>query len=161
MVSRDRFARRRKTLPDPYKRPSLPRRPAYALSLKQPWAALLVAGHKTIEVRKWPTAVRGRVFIHAARTVDKRPAAWDRVPDDVRPLAELTGGLIGSAELTGCIIYRTPAVFMADAPKHRNDPAWFEPPHMYGFTFRDAAAVPFVPCKGQVRFFTVELPEVQ
>ena len=43
------------------------RRPAYALSVRQPWAALLVAGRKTVEVRTWSTAVRGRVFIHAAR----------------------------------------------------------------------------------------------
>ena len=161
MVSRDRFARRRKTLPDPYPRPTVPRRPAYALSLKQPWAALLVAGRKTIEVRKWPTAVRGRVYIHAARTVDDRPAGWAQVPDDLRALAQQTGGLIGSAELTGCIIYRTSAGFAADAPRHGNDPTWFEPPHMYGFTFRHAVAVPFVPRKGQVRFFTVEPPEGQ
>ena len=28
----------------------------YALSLKQPWAALVVFGRETIEVRRWPTA---------------------------------------------------------------------------------------------------------
>ncbi len=39
----------------------------YALSLKQPWAALLVTGRKRIEVRNWPTARRGRILIHAAR----------------------------------------------------------------------------------------------
>src|SRR5204863_2700985 len=38
----------------------------YALSLKQPWAALLVHGRKSVEVRSWPTARRGRVLIHAA-----------------------------------------------------------------------------------------------
>ena len=32
----------------------------YALSVKQPWATLLVHGLKTIEVRAWPTARRGR-----------------------------------------------------------------------------------------------------
>jgi ASCH domain len=159
MVSRDQFARRRKTLPHQYTPSSLLRRPSYALSLKQPWAALVVAGRKTIEVRKWPTAIRGRVFIHAARTVDNRPAAWAWVSDDVRPLAELTGGVIGSAELTGCVLYRTAAGFADDLTKHRNEPSWFEPPHMYGFTFRAASAIPFVPCKGQVRFFTVDLPE--
>ena len=60
------------------------RRPTYALSLKQPWAALVVAGRKAIEVRKWPTGVRGRVFIHAARVPDDRPEAWTLVPDDLR-----------------------------------------------------------------------------
>src|SRR3712207_8348570 len=31
----------------------------YALSVKQPWAALLAAGVKTVEVRTWPTNRRG------------------------------------------------------------------------------------------------------
>ena len=30
----------------------------YALSIKQPWAALLVHGLKTMEIRSWPTAHR-------------------------------------------------------------------------------------------------------
>jgi hypothetical protein len=135
------------------------RRPSYALSIKQPWAALIVAGHKTIEVRKWATAVRGRVFIHAAGSPDQRPEGWESVPDELRPLAQLTGGIIGDADLFGCIVYRTAAVFRADAGKHLNPPDWFVPPRMYGFQFRAAALVPFRPCRGSVRFFTVEYPE--
>jgi ASCH domain len=134
-------------------------RPAYALSVRQPWAALIVAGRKTVEVRKWPTSIRGRVFIHAARSADNRPEAWAQVSDDLRPLAALRGGLIGAADLTGCTLYRTAAGFAADAAKHRNDPGWFQAPHMYGFTFRQGRPGPFVPCKGRVRFFRVEVPE--
>ena len=134
------------------------RRPTYALSLKQPWAALVVAGRKTVEVRKWATAVRGRVYIHAARVPDDRPEAWSHVPAELRPLAQLAGGLIGAADLAGCVLYRTPAGFAADGPKHLNAPDWFAGPRMYGFVFRGAEPVPFVPCKGNVRFFTVEVP---
>src|SRR5947199_331497 len=47
----------------------------YALSFKQPWAALLVHGLKSIEVRVWPIARRGPVLIHAARIPDPRPDA--------------------------------------------------------------------------------------
>ena len=43
----------------------------YALSLKQPWAALLVYGRKTVEVRRWATKRRGPVLIHAARVPDR------------------------------------------------------------------------------------------
>jgi hypothetical protein len=135
------------------------RRPTYALSLKQPWAALVVSGRKTIEVRKWTTAVRGRVYIHAARTPDDRPEGWGLVTDGARPLAQLTGGIIGAAELTGCVLYRTEPGFAADAGRHFNPPEWFGPPRMYGFVFRGAGPVPFRPCKGSVRFFNVELPE--
>jgi hypothetical protein len=133
-------------------------RPTYALSLKQPWAALVVAGRKAVEVRKWATAVRGRVYIHAARVPDDRPEAWAQVPDDLQSLVQLRGGVIGAAELTACVSYRTPAGFAADMPKHLNAPDWFTGPRMYGFVFRGAAPVPFVPCKGYVRFFTVEVP---
>jgi activating signal cointegrator 1 len=39
-----------------------------ALSLSQPWASLLVLGHKRLETRSWQTAHRGLLAIHAART---------------------------------------------------------------------------------------------
>ena len=51
----------------------------YALSLKQPWAALVVHGKKTVEVRRWSTRRRGRILIHASRTIDDRKAAWAHV----------------------------------------------------------------------------------
>ena len=79
--------------------------------------------------------------------------------DEVRPLAQLTGGIIGAADLTACLLYRTPAGFAVDAGKHGNAGDWFQPPRMYGFVFRAASPVPYRPCKGSVRFFTVELPE--
>ncbi len=131
----------------------------YALSIKQPWAALVVAGLKTIEVRRWSTAVRGRVFIHAARIPDERPEAWAWVKDELRPLAELGGGLIGSVELAACVRYRTPAGFAGDVDKHLNDPSWFQGPHMFGFVFRGGQLTAFSPCKGNVRFFSVVAPE--
>ena len=134
------------------------RRPTYALSLKQPWAALVVAGRKTVEVRKWATAIRGRVYIHAARVPDNRAEAWAQVPDDLKPLSQLRGGLIGAADLTACLSSRSAAVFAADVPRHLNAPDWFEAPRMYGFVFRGAEPVPFACCKGNVRFFTVEVP---
>jgi hypothetical protein len=135
------------------------RRPAYALSLKQPWAGLVIAGQKTIEVRKWATGVRGRVYIHAAGKPDDRAEAWALVSDDLRPMTQLLGGIIGAADLMGCVLYRTAEGFEADVDKHRNPPAWFEPPRMYGFLFRAAAASPFQRCRGSVRFFTVKLTE--
>ena len=129
-------------------------RPVYALSLKQPWAALLVSGRKTIEIRSWATRVRGRILIHAARVPDRRPEAWALVDEELRTLAAFGGGVIGYATLTGCIIYRTLAAFKADRAKHLNDPEWIASVR-YGFTFADPMVVPFRPLKGNVRFFTV------
>ena len=43
-----------------------------ALSLKQPWAGLVVEKLKTIETRKWKTSYRGDIIICASPTVDKK-----------------------------------------------------------------------------------------
>src|SRR6266446_418367 len=98
----------------------------YALSLKQPWATLLVHGLKTIEVRRWPTARRGLVLIHAARIPDERPEAWDRVPLGLQAAARLVGGIIGAGRLTGCIPYRNVEAFTADCSRHLNEASWFQ-----------------------------------
>src|SRR5579871_4235318 len=107
----------------------------YALSLKQPWAALLVHGRKTIEVRRWSTPRRGRILIHAARVPDPQPWAWAQLPPELREAAQLVGGIVGAGDLTGCLSYRDADRFTADAALHLNDPAWFRPPALYGFTF--------------------------
>ena len=36
------------------------------ISVRQPWAWLIVAGHKDIENRTWRTSYRGRLLIHAS-----------------------------------------------------------------------------------------------
>jgi hypothetical protein len=128
---------------------------SYALSIKQPWAALLVFGHKTIEIRRWPTARRGRILIHASRQSDPRSAAWTLVPDDLQTAARLRGGIIGTAELADCLSYEGQAAFVADTKRHLNDPRWFRPPLMYGFVFAEAHPLPFCPCRGWFRFFQV------
>jgi ASCH domain len=128
----------------------------YALSLKQPWATLLVHGRKSIEVRSWTTRRRGRVLIHAARAPDPRPEAWAQVPLELREAAQLGGGVIGAADLTEVRIYRTPHLFVADQARHLNDPSWFKPPYLYGFVFANPHPLPFRLYPGNVRFFTVE-----
>src|SRR3954452_7785061 len=104
----------------------------YALSLKQPWAALLVHGLKTIEVRRWPTARHERILIHAARVPDERPEAWAHLPADLKTAAELLGGIVGEGDLTGCVAYRTVEAFAADQALHLNELSWFEEPVLYG-----------------------------
>ena len=132
----------------------------YALSLKQPWAALLAHGRKTIEVRKWPTARRGRILIHAARIPDERPEAWAHVPPELLACARLLGGIIGQGDLVGCVSYRTPEKFAEDQKKHLNDPSWFEKPVLYGFSFANLSELPFRKYPGWMRFFAVDLSEL-
>jgi hypothetical protein len=125
-----------------------------ALSLKQPWATLLVHGCKTIEVRKWPTPRRGPVLIHAARVPDPRPEVWKLVPPELREHTKLGGGIVGAAELVDCITYRTLPVFQADQHLHLNLPEWYQD-RLFGFVFRDARPLPFCKFPGWMRFFEV------
>src|SRR5438309_174570 len=97
----------------------------YALSLKQPWATLLIHGLKTVEVRRWLTARRGRVLIHAARIPDARPEAWQRVPEHLKEKAHLLGGILGAAEITSCRPYRNLDDFLKDQAQHLNEASWF------------------------------------
>jgi uncharacterized protein (UPF0264 family) len=128
----------------------------YALSLKQPWATLLVHGLKSIEVRSWPTTRRGPILIHAARDSDHRPEAWAKLPLELHSAARLLGGIVGEGRLTDCVHYGTQHEFAADQPLHLNDPSWFQPPRLYGFKFAESAPLPFQPCPGWVRFFRVD-----
>jgi hypothetical protein len=127
----------------------------YALSLKQPWATLVLHGMKTIEVRRWPTARRGQILIHAARISDERPEAWQHLPDSLRELAGQTGGIIGAAEIVDCLEYRNLEAFVRDQAKHLNEPGWFEPPILYGFALARPRLLPFRKYPGWFRFFPV------
>jgi hypothetical protein len=131
---------------------------SYALSIKQPWAALLVQGRKTIEVRRWPTARRGRILVHAARVSDPRPEAWKLIPAELQALAQQVGGIVGACELIDCKTYRTPEAFTADCSRHLNDPSWFEEPALYGFVCANPVVLPFRAYSGWMRFFPVEEP---
>lgn len=137
----------------------------YALSVKQPWAALIVRGRKTVEIRNWPTARRGRILIHAARIADDRPAAWTHVPPSWEDLAQLRGGILGAVELVDCRTYRNVEEFVRDAPDHLNEADWFVGPKLHGFVFASPEVLPFRPCPGWMRFFPLReedpAPEVE
>lgn len=128
---------------------------AIAISVRQPWASLIAHGVKTVEVRRWRTARRGSVLIHASRVADERPEAWARVPACCEASAERRGGIIGVAELTDCVAYGSRDEFAHDQARHLNDPSWFEEPVLYGFVLANSRPVPFRPYPGWVRFFEV------
>jgi hypothetical protein len=132
-------------------------RVVYALSLKQPWAALVVHGVKTVEIRRWPTRHRGLLLIHASRQSDDRAEGWTLVPLQAQTTATLRGGIVGSVELTDCITYPDSETFSADQSRHLNQPAWFRPPALYGFLLSRPRVLPFRRLAGQVRLFGVRL----
>lgn len=133
----------------------------YALSLRQPWAALLVHGLKTIEVRRWATERRGLILVHASRSVDERREVWNALPEAAVGAAELRGGIIGAAELVDCVAYHSRAAFKSDRKKHWNRPEWFCEPVLYGFVLRNPRLLPFRRCPGWFKFFSVRLSDYE
>jgi (5-formylfuran-3-yl)methyl phosphate synthase len=127
----------------------------YAISLKQPWAALVVHGRKSIEIRRWSTRRLGRVLIHAARTPDPRPQAWAKVPAHLAEAARLNGGIVGEAHLVECRQYTSRQSFVQEQALHLNEPSWFKPPALYGFVFTRPRPLPFVSRRGALYFFEV------
>jgi hypothetical protein len=126
-----------------------------ALSIRQPWASLIIVAGKNIENRNWGTNYSGPLLIHAAKIMTKRDyteamdfacsinharmmslmfdsgvLAFDNLP---------RGGIIGSANLVGCV--------------RRSRSPWFVGPN--GFVLRDQKPLPFIPLKGQLGFFEV------
>ena len=79
---------------------ALPRR---ALSVRQPWAELILLGHKTLEIRSRPTKVRGWVQIYAALRREDGPPQRCAATDYGLDLNRLQRGwLLGMAEIVNC-----------------------------------------------------------
>ncbi|MFN8611335.1 MAG: ASCH domain-containing protein [Vulcanimicrobiota bacterium] len=79
---------------------ALPRR---ALSIRQPWAELILGGQKTLEIRSRPTKVRGWVQIYAALRREDGPWQLRAAAEHGLDLDTLQRGwLLGVAEIVGC-----------------------------------------------------------
>lgn len=124
-----------------------------AISIRQPWAWLIMHARKDIENREWPTKVRGRVLVHASKgmTIDEWSGAWEFAKGSgASPKAmeqNLTfhtierGGIVGSVEIVDCVT--------------ASNSRWFV--GTYGFVLRDPQPLTFRPIKGALGFF--EVPE--
>lgn len=117
------------------------------LSIRQPWAWLIVHGYKDIENRTWATNYRGDCLIHAGKgmTHDEYDGAcalafqilgcgFDLIPDfDDLP----RGGIVGAAKIVDCVRSSVSPWFFGE----------------YGFVLEEAIERPFVPLRGQLGFF--------
>ena len=71
-----------------------------ALTIKQPWATLIIQGDKRFEFRSWQTKYRGELLIHAGKGIDKE--AMKRLAKYLP--AELPyGKILGKVKLVDCI----------------------------------------------------------
>ncbi len=74
-----------------------------ALSIRQPWVELILAGRKTIEVRTWSTRHRGRLWLHASRRIDHGACAENAI--DAGSVA--LGAIVGTVDLVDCVPFST------------------------------------------------------
>lgn len=70
------------------------------LTIRQPWASLIMLGYKRFEFRSWRTNYRGGLLIHAGKGIDKEAAKRleKHLPKDL-PF----GKILGSVEIVDCI----------------------------------------------------------
>jgi len=103
------------------------------LSIRQPWADLIIQGRKTLELRTWTVKYRGPLAIHASQTVEREAClAHGLDPDQVT-----TGAVIGVVELVE-IIELDAASYAARHAEHLADAP-----------FPGAVGAGLVPAQGQ------------
>jgi hypothetical protein len=113
-----------------------------ALSVRQPYAYLILKGIKRIENRTWSTNYRGPLAIHASlrwhdRSIDEIEATHRLCIPRELPL----GGIIGVIDLV-------------DVIEQSNDP-FFEGP--FGFVLRNPRPLPFRQMPGRLHLFDVKV----
>jgi hypothetical protein len=129
------------------------------LSVKQPWAHLVVTGVKNVENRTWYSQVRGPILIHAGKTVDKGGLRWCEDHGIELPAYLPTGGIVGRVNLVGMVAYAADGILEC-TPDPEINPATIEDevrkwlgPESVGFVLRDPQPLPFKPCLGRLGFF--------
>lgn len=127
-----------------------------ALSIRQPWAWLILYAGKDIENRTWRTTYRGPVLLHAAAGMTKieyaEAVATARRAREVMgaipglmmpPFASLErGGIVGQFEIV-------------DVVQSSVSPWFFGP---YGFVIENAKPAPFRQMTGKLGLFETSAP---
>lgn len=126
-----------------------------ALSIRQPWATMILQGGKDIENRNWHARQRGTVLIHASKGMTM--GEWEDailcagpmlrkidMPDDNFDAVfgyktQPRGGIVGIVDIVDCVSESASPWFMGD----------------FGFVLANPRPLPFIPYKGGLGFFDV------
>lgn len=116
-----------------------------ALSIRQPWAWLIIHGGKDVENRSWHTKFRGRFLVHASGGMTKaeyaEAAEFAKSLGVTVPPADqlLRGGIVGAVELVDS--------------QDNSDSPWYM--GQKALLLRDPWPVPFIRTTGRLGFFNV------
>ena len=119
-----------------------------ALSIKQPYAELILQGKKTIELRKWNTSFRGEFLVHASKTPDQEAMKKFNFSD--LPL----GFIIGKVNLADVKKYKNKIECLKDKDKHLAEYKWGN----YGFILTTPIKLKPISCKGNLGFWDYNFP---
>lgn len=124
-----------------------------ALSVRQPWASLIVWGLKRIEVRTWTTDYRGALLIHASKTLDQE--ALRRYPLDHL----VVGALVGAVRLVEVEPF-TPDLWAKLREDHLDLHPLPRQPSFYAWHLSDPQCFTEPPpWRGDRGLFAVEVPQ--
>ena len=116
-----------------------------AISIRQPWAQLVIEGIKDIENRNWFTKYRGKLYIHAAKTFEK-----DAAEQLLKSHPYLKQIIFDSTKLLGCVIGH---IEMKDCVQvHPSE--WFQ--GRYGFVLQNPEKIKPYSVKGKLNIFDLE-----
>ena len=114
-----------------------------ALSLKQPFAELILQGRKKIELRKWNTNFRGEFLIHASKNPDLN--AMNKFGFESLPC----GVIVGKAKLVDVKHYSSEEEHDKDKNIHLASSEWGN----YGFVLESPERVKPIQAKGKLNFW--------
>lgn len=122
-----------------------------ALSFRQPWAELVLQGRKTMDLRTYSTRYRGRLAIHASRTIERDSC----LQYDLDPANLEAGGIVGTVELVDVVLLDE-AAYNAHRDAHLAGRRYRE--GMYGWILARPERLPqMVPARGRTNLFNVDL----
>jgi hypothetical protein len=118
-----------------------------ALSIRQPWAWLVVNGYKDIENRSWRTHYRGPLLVHASMSIaGLKEEVWEEIVREfgVKNLPQEydIGGVMGVVDIVDC-------VKKSKSPWHQSG--------NWGWVLANPRPLPFRECKGAVGFFRPQI----
>ena len=126
-----------------------------AITIQQPYAALIAEGIKEYEFRTWKTAYRGSLLIHAGKGRDQK--ACDRFAS--YGLEYPAGAVIAKVELTDCMVVddafrrhlqkKNPEVYAGVI----NDPDW----RGYAFKLERVEKLVPVPMNGKLSLWECDI----
>lgn len=123
------------------------------LSLRQPFADLIVTGKKTIELRRWNTKHRGPFLIHAAKKPMMEFYKEFGYNEFNNPVL---GHIVGQVTLVDVKYYNNYTEWVQDKDKHLAGDTFVE--SNYGFILKDAVKFRTpIPLSGQLNFFDVDI----